>query len=271
MRATHRAGLYRVILIVSVMCVFSHRVVGEETGRIGGWKISDLARMMEDRGSHLYWLELDLDGEKIDSDYFWNGKSDLYFKIEIQGNPNPIYSTSYSKNFKKGIIRAPFTCDLMEVGSKITVTVLDDDSGGKVLELMLYSSVEVRKTDSTTIKRAYASGVVIPSPYGTIARGSAGSVSHKSETEIETIIEYPQWLIQNEDSEVVADPIYLAVPKSGMSSARIEVTRNQKVVGTVSLHSYASTYTGLSTNIKIGLAAIPLGLGLLGVVWKRRK
>tara|TARA_R110002072_G_C7968960_1_gene534599 strand:- start:3907 stop:4680 length:774 start_codon:yes stop_codon:yes gene_type:complete len=252
-------------LLALVCCIFfSSKSFAEdenEVDRIGGWKVSDVARIMEDRGSHLYWLEFDLDGEKLDSDYFWNGKSDLYFKIMIVDNPNPIYSASFSKNFTEGIIFAPFTCDLLPVGSSISVTILDDDSSGKVLNFILGDSTQIEQTNSTN------TGITIPSPVGIISAGT----SHQNETKTTTMIQYPQWLIQNEASEVVADPISLIVPSSGMSTGTLDVYRNEVAVGTVNLHSSASTYTGLSLVVKVGFGIATAVLGFIGVIWKLKK
>lgn len=217
--------------LLTALCWPAH-LRAEESTHVEDWDmlVENLDRFFQKRGEHLYWLELDLDGKLLDSDYIWNGTSDLFFRIETVSSPKPIFSPTYRKNFNSGIIRVPFVLDKENRAERITITVLDDDSGGKVLDLILSNSSMSKETHSDTVSASLTVGTPLGAADVTRRQGK----SH----ELINVIDYPQWLIQLEDCEVVAKPIWLDLPLPGESSASVFVLNNDgEQAGTARVHS----------------------------------
>ena len=211
----------------------------------------------------LYWIEFDLDAKKVDSDYFWNGGSDLYFKIVIRGDPRPIYSPAFYKNYEGGKISAPFFYSWLNPGSEINVTILDDDSGGRVLSLLAGESTLVADYDliETEVAIGAEAGIGLSAsiPEGSIqfeanlAKAKIGASNTKTTGNVKySVVPYPDWLVQGQESEVVIDNLLLTIMSPGQKPVEIEISRANQTLGTASLWSH-HTNRRSTPALKIGL------------------
>lgn len=191
-----------------------------------------LEQLVSDNNETVYWIQIQVDPKGVSSDYFWNGKSDLFCKIETDTNAQPIFPSTYNKDTRFSNFRFPFSCPRLPPGSEIRVTLLDDDSGGKILAYLTASAEQI--TDRST--SGLSGGVQISGPLG-VRR-------YKEHTRSSTtIVPYPVELLQGEGFEIVSDTIIITVPKSGYESDVVKIFRNKKEVGTATLHSLPPTFS----------------------------
>lgn len=176
---------------------------------------------------------MDLDAKKIDSDYPWNGTSDLFFMVRIPGAAGPIYTPTFEKDYSGGVVLAPFLYSEISADSPIFLDILDDDSGGEILEFLASTNIVINRSNSTHKAAAAAKYSAFPTVGGLTAHASTSSESN--ETTIH--IAYPSLLIQGKAFEEVADTATLTVGPSGQSSAKTPIIRNGRIVGHAILHT----------------------------------
>ena len=261
----------------ALIALCAHIAAAQESELFGGFIESFRPKLSELESSCLYWIEFDLDAKKIDSDFFWNGGSDLFFKIEVVGDPRPIYSPAFFKNYDGGTGRAPFFYSWLDAGAGVEVTILDDDSGGRVLSLLSGESSVVHDYDLTETTISASSGM---SMSASTTKGSVKVESSpvKAEAGVKrttgnvkyTVVPYPDWLVQGEKSEVIMDRVKLSVSGPGVIPAEIEITDSDRKLGTASLWSHASNrrpssigWIEIGTALVLALSLLTVGVGLV--------
>lgn len=261
----------RVAWLLLALPICPHAVAAEQASRSS--VLNHLLEMYRDKDEYIYWFELSIDTDEIDRDFwFWHGKSDLYFQITIEDDPRPLFSPLYIRDASDTKYRVPFEAGLLMPGTRVTLNIRDDDSGGKIAEwLSMPSGAEIESTWGSSLERE--ASVAAMATTGVVAVASKAGLK-KVDTQSRTVrgtLDYPQWLVQGHKSTIAADPIELAIPQHGRSTAPIDITHNGEIVGSAALVAANPSYNRTIIVIAYVLIFMILAIGAAALIRIRKR